>query len=218
MADSQVPIRSNKVDMLSTKDNNMKQRRVINAANAQDQQDYITLNDLNTRLQPSAYTDTTDASNIGQGILDGNRLPNPQVNKLGGIKAASGPVSGKVVQYIDTKGVQHFAAAGGIGYNGPTHMLTATAARTFNTVYLNPNTTPLYVSVSVGIQLNVFPGQVNSYVDAVDPPAIGVNWVQTSNPANYEYHSFSFIVPVNWYYKVTNTGGSCVLELWIEWW
>jgi len=96
-------IRGSKVDQLSTKNNDMKQRRVINAADAQDTQDYITLNDLQTRLEPSAYTDTTNAKNITTGTLPNSVLPYPGATILGGIKSIA-QVPHNFIQWIDTKG------------------------------------------------------------------------------------------------------------------
>ena len=75
------------LDTLATRNSNMKQRRVVNAANARDLQDYVTLNDLQTRLAPSAYTDTTNASNITKGSLTISRVPTSWVTQVQDVTA-----------------------------------------------------------------------------------------------------------------------------------
>lgn len=69
------PLTSAILSQLATKQVDMKGRKVVNAANAVNPQDYATLNDLQTRLAASAYTDTTNASNIKTGTLPVNVIP-----------------------------------------------------------------------------------------------------------------------------------------------
>lgn len=69
------PLTGNILSQLATKQVDMKGRRVVNAGDAVNKQDYVTLDDLETRLEPSAYTDTTNASNITKGTLPKNVIP-----------------------------------------------------------------------------------------------------------------------------------------------
>lgn len=57
-------LRDSKVDTLSTKNPDMKGRRVVNASNAQDLQDYVTLSDLTTRINEIDFTVPPSSNNV----------------------------------------------------------------------------------------------------------------------------------------------------------
>lgn len=68
----QTSVRSQKVDMLSTKNNDMKQRRVINAAPAVDDNDYVILSQLNDsvgQVQDQVNDLDTSVSGVATSIL-----------------------------------------------------------------------------------------------------------------------------------------------------
>lgn len=69
------PLVGSILSQLATKQVDMKGRRVVSAADAVNPQDYVTLNDLETRLASSAYIDTTNASNIKTGTLSPSVIP-----------------------------------------------------------------------------------------------------------------------------------------------
>jgi len=86
------------VNKLSTKNIDMSGRRVVNASDAVNKQDYVTKNDLQTGLAP-----TTDAGNLTSGVLPYGRLPNPTLKDLGGVKSVN-KVAHEFVEYIDGRG------------------------------------------------------------------------------------------------------------------
>ena len=65
-------LRSQKVDMLSTKNNDLKQRRVVNAAPAVDKNDYVILDQLNqavNEVEGEITALTTTVTQVAIGVL-----------------------------------------------------------------------------------------------------------------------------------------------------
>lgn len=211
------------VNKLATKNLDMRQRRIIDAADAVDTQDYVTLNDLNTKLAPSAYTDTTQANNVIKGILPNGVMPTPTPLLLGGIRSIV-KVATKFIQWIDNNGNPQLAQPAFTDLSGsiavgqiPGSVLPPSTqvlpARALGTVYQNTGTNPRYVSINWNS--GVAPSRIDAYCDT--NPAPGTTIVDIFIPTSNLNGAFIFIVLPNYYYKVTQSSGTIGITVWTEW-
>jgi len=218
------------VQKLSTKNIDMRGRRDINCGDAQDKQDYITLNDLQTKLAPSAYTDTTQANNITSGILSSAQLPNPTPTKLGGIKSIA-QVAHQFVQWIDNLGNPKLAQPSFNDLSGSLSLAQiptsarppstqSSPTRAFSIIYQNTGVTPIYVAVAVGIAwLTGTQVYAVAQTDASNPPTTFVGIVSVNATTGGSSNgTMTFIVLPNNYYRVTTSAtGSIGINYWTEW-
>lgn len=214
------------VSKLATQNQDMKLRRTVNAADAVDKQDYVTLNDLQTKLAPSAYTDTTDASKITTGILPSKQLPNPDLNTLGGIKAIQ-PVAHEFVQSIDTQGNPILAQPSFSDLSGapfPSVQNVVTGSRAIGTVYHNTTGRPMCVTVTPQVTMAAgTQAGLNIFSDASVTPTTQISLILLQTGATAGSTVFvspvTFIVLPGNYYSATqfNLTTSMTIFAWVEW-
>ena len=223
-----------KVNSLTTKDQNFHGRRIKNAGNAEDLQDYVTKYDLLNDLAPSAYSNTTDASNIKTGLLNYQRLPYPALTSIGGIKSIA-LVAHKFIQWIDNFGNPQLAQPAFSDLSGSitpaqvpaslkpvSSQNVVTGSRSASTVYQNTNVTPLFVCVTTTLQVILTTtASIDAFTDASNPPTTAVtgayNLTTTAGTLISKVITpITFIVlPGNFYEVILS--GTATIDIWVEW-
>lgn len=83
-----------------------------------------------------------------------------------------------------------------------------------DTVY--QNTTGKLLAVVIGVGLGAAVSQCTVYCDAANPPVTQVGYGYNPGMAGGMGVTISFVVPPNYYYKLTTSAGTLVVSSWIE--
>lgn len=225
-----------KVNQLTTKNQDFHGRRITNAGDAQDSQDYVTQHDLLSNLAPSAYTDTTDAGNIKTGLLNYQRIPYPAPTSIGGIKSIV-LAAHKFIQWIDNFGNPQLAQPAFSDLSGSivaaqvpaslkpvSNQNVVTGSRSLGTVFQNTNATPMFVTITFNLTCTgTTPAIVSVATDSSNPPTTIIGGIDNSvEPHAIVITSFiaapiTFIVLPGNFYEAIVGSGTCSLNTWTEW-
>ena len=152
-----------------------------------------------------AYTDAADALRL---LLAGGTMSGAiamGTNKITGLDAPT--ANADAARKVDVDTVS--ALLDDVAVSQP--------SRALDTIYQNTGGKIRVVTVSLVISLGVTETAIGE-IGASSPPATYAAAVgHSSGASGADYGSITFIVPLNWYYRVRSAAGTPTIDNWIEW-